>query len=151
MRIVSKRFEDFNIEELYELLAFRSEIFVVEQECAYQEMDGHDQLSLHILGTIKNQLVATARIVPPGGTYDEASIGRVAVHKDFRGRGLAREIFTKALKMAKTTYAGQDIRVQAQEYLERFYQDFGFETISEPYPDVGIWHIDMIFKEDKGK
>lgn len=144
MKIESTTFHELSLSRLYEILAFRTEVFVVEQQCAYQEVDDQDQAALHILGTEGNQLVAYARVVAPLGNSVMPSIGRVAVHKDFRGKGFGRKIFTEALQQARSKYPHQDIKVQAQTYLESFYASFGFTTISEPYPDEGIWHIDMI-------
>ncbi len=144
MKIEIKPFEDLSNLEVYEILSFRTRIFVVEQECAYQEVDNHDQASLHIIGRQKNTVVAYSRICPPQSVYPEPSIGRVGVVKEHRGSGFGREIFQRAVVETLKTHPNQKIKIQAQLYLEEFYKSFGFVAISKPYPDFGILHIDMI-------
>ncbi len=146
MKIESKNFEQLDKNELYDVLAFREKIFVVEQECAYQELDHFDQQSTHILGYSQNELVAYARVLPPDTVYTQSSIGRVAVKKEARNTGFGRLLFKAALEEAQRLYSDQNIKIQAQIYLEEFYASFGFKTISEPYPDWGIWHVDMILE-----
>ncbi|MEQ9261940.1 MAG: GNAT family N-acetyltransferase [Owenweeksia sp.] len=130
--------------QLYELLALRTAIFVVEQKCAYQEVDHHDQECVHILGYRQTELVAYARIAAPQTIYEEPSIGRVCVHSDYRGRQWGRKIFEAALNEAGNRYPAQNLKIQAQVYLEDFYSSLGFQTISKPYLDFGIWHVDMV-------
>jgi len=146
MEVIIKTWPQLSKEELYQVLGLRVKVFVVEQECAYQEVDQHDQTAIHLLGFDNEKLVAYARIVAPGTVYNEPSIGRVAVEKEHRNKGYGREIFTHSLEKAKQLYPKQTLKIQAQTYLEDFYKSFGFRTISKPYPDVGIWHIDMIKK-----
>lgn len=144
MKIEIKTFEELTNLELYELLSFRTQIFVVEQECAYQEVDNQDQPALHVIGWQNNRVVACARICPPGTVYQEPSIGRVAVLEKERKSGFGRKLFQRALDETLKLYPNQKIKIQAQVYLEEFYKSFGFATISEPYPDVGVMHVDMI-------
>ncbi len=144
MNIEIKSFKELTNAELYKLLSFRTQIFVVEQECAYQEVDNQDQPSLHVIGKQNNVLVACARICPPGTVYQEPSIGRVAVLQSERQSGFGRKIFQRALDETLRLYPNQKIKIQAQVYLEEFYKSFGFITISDPYPDVGVMHVDMI-------
>lgn len=146
MEIHTKKFDQLSAEQLYELMALRESVFVVEQECAYQELDNFDQEATHILGYSQNVLVAYARVLPPSTVYTECSIGRVLVQKEARNAGLGRKIFDVALTKAQKLYSDQIIKIQAQVYLEEFYASFGFKTISEPYPDWGIWHVDMILE-----
>lgn len=145
MKLETKTFEELSNKELYAILKLRTEIFVVEQACAYLEVDDHDQKAMHILGIIDGKIMAYSRVVVPGGIYAEPSIGRVAVHGKGRSEGYGRIIFEEALKCAIATFPNQKIKIQAQVYLEEFYKSFGFETISKPYPDVGIMHVDMLF------
>lgn len=146
MRTIVKVFSELSTQELYELMALRESVFVVEQECAYQELDNFDQEATHILGYSQNVLVAYARVLPPSTVYTECSIGRVLIKKEARNAGLGRKIFDTALTEAQKLYSDQIIKIQAQVYLEEFYASFGFKTISEPYPDWGIWHVDMILE-----
>lgn len=145
MKIETKEFSALATVELYGILALRSQVFVVEQECAYQEVDGHDQKALHVLGTEDGDLVAYARLLPAGQLYRQPSIGRVAVKRGFRQKGFGREIFGEAFDLAREQNPGSTIKIQAQTYLEHFYQSFGFKTVSAPYPDVGVMHVDMLY------
>lgn len=144
MNISAQKFEDLNVNELYKLLKLRTDVFVVEQDCAYHELDGFDKRAMHVLGYENDELVAYARVLPPGTVYDLASIGRVVVKKEARQAGFGRLLFKAALEEAQSLYPNKEIKIQAQTYLEDFYKSFGFKTISEPYPDVGIWHVDMV-------
>ena len=108
-------------------------------------MDNQDQQALHVIGWQNNKVVACARICPPLSVYREPSIGRVAVKMEDRGSGFGRQLFKRALEETLRQYPNQKIKIQAQVYLEEFYKSFGFVTISEPYPDVGVMHVDMIF------
>lgn len=144
MEVFILPFGDIEAAQLHEMYRLRTAIFVVEQNCAYQEVDRHDLLSRHLLGYQGSELVATARICPPNTVYSQLSIGRISVREDQRGKGLGKEVFAAALKDAQKHYPGQPIKLQAQCYLEQFYAEFGFKTISAPYPDVGIMHVDMI-------
>ena len=130
--------------QLYDILQLRAAIFVVEQKCTYQDVDGYDLNAFHVLGWDSEVLGAYARILPPHSKYPQCSIGRVAVAETHRGKGLARECMQRALDAALRQYPGQPILAQSQCYLEKFYQSFGFTAVSEPYDDDGIPHIDMI-------
>ncbi len=146
MQIISRSFSALNLNELYALLKLRQDVFVVEQQCAYPELDGFDHMAHHVMGIGEDGLLAYARILPPESVYTEPSIGRVCVAKPLRGYGYAREIFRFALENSEKLYPDQNIKIQAQSYLEEFYERFAFTTVSEPYLDVGIWHVDMIRK-----
>lgn len=136
-------FEDLTIHELYTILQERNAIFVVEQECAYQEIDGRDQESLHLSAWDGDVLVAYARLMPAGVKYEEPSIGRVIVNSEYRGQGIARELIDRAMKAMREKWDVQSIKLHAQSHLTSFYGSFGFDEISESYLDDGIPHTDM--------
>ena len=144
MEIKIKSFEELSTSELYEILRERTAIFVVEQECPYQEVDNKDQFALHVMGIEDNRLIAYSRIFKPGDYGPEASIGRVLVAIPHRNRGLGQEIMKASLEAVKTHLNTDTVVVSAQRYLESFYEDLGFETIGEPYLEDGIPHIKMI-------
>lgn len=143
MNIVFKKFEDFNIYELYEVLKMRSEVFVLEQECAYQDIDGVDLNSYHLIGLEGDEISAYLRIPFKGEVYDRTSIGRVLVAKKSRGKGYAKEILLKAIEIIKSEMNESEIKISAQGHLENFYKSLGFKTTSKPYLEDGISHIDM--------
>ena len=146
MKISILKFEELDIHQLYNLLKLRTDVFVVEQDCAYPELDDFDKEAVHLLGYDGNSLTAYARILASNTVYGQPSIGRVVVKKEARQAGFGRILFKAALEEAQRLYPKEDIKIQAQTYLEEFYKSYGFETISEPYPDAGVWHIDMILK-----
>jgi len=138
-------FSQIDTETLYEILQLRSEIFVVEQKCAYQDIDGQDQEALHlILRDKKHNLAAYARIL-----HDEnhqLHIGRILVRKSYRNQGLGKNLMTETMKICSEKFPDEPIVLNAQLYLEQFYKELGFITISKPYPWDGILHVDMIFR-----
>lgn len=141
-----KAYSDLSRDELYDLLALRTDIFVVEQNCVYPELDYHDQTSTHFLIYDDQKLLAYARLAPGGSVYKQVSIGRVAVREGHRGKGLAKKLLEAALKETLRLYPNQEIKLQAQTYLIDFYSRYGFMSVSEPYPDFGIMHVDMLRK-----
>jgi ElaA protein len=143
MDIFIKKFEEFSNIELYNLLQLRNEIFVVEQECAYQDIDGKDFLALHIIGYKKNELVSYARCFPPGTYFSEASIGRVLVKESFRGTNCGQSILKASIKAISTHYNTETIKISAQTYLRKFYESFGFKQEGREYLEDGIPHISM--------
>ena len=147
MDITVKPFEELTKEELYELLSARTKIFVVEQNCPYQEVDFKDQKALHVLGAEKGKLIAYARIFNAGDDMKEASIGRVLVTKENRKRGLAYAIMEASINAVKTSFNTKIMAVSAQQYLEKFYNGLGFKQIGEPYLEDGIPHIKMLYTE----
>ena len=130
--------------ELHDLLQLRAAVFVVEQKCAFQDVDGADPECWHLLGRRTGELVAYCRLVPPGVKYAEPSIGRVVSTPAARGTGCGRELMREAMARADTLWPGKPIRIGAQRYLERFYGDYGFVKASEPYDEDGILHIEMV-------
>lgn len=141
-----KTFEELTLNELYTILQARTAVFVVEQECPYQEVDGKDIYCRHLFLEEEGRLLAYSRLVPPGVSYPEASIGRVIVDASARGRGLARELMARSLKHLRED-GHTRVKIQAQAYLHGFYGSFGFEPVSEVYDEDGIPHIDMVLDE----
>jgi len=146
MRFKIKKFKDLRLAELYALMQLRQEIFVVEQNCPYVDADGKDPKSVHVMGYLKNKLVAYARIVPPGISYKTPSIGRVVVHKDSRGKRYAYELMEVCIKETLRRYKKDTITISAQLYLKDFYTKTGFNAVGEVYPEDDIPHIKMIYK-----
>ncbi len=141
-----KEFGFLETGELYDILAARAEVFVVEQDCPYQDVDGKDHDSIHLWA--KNEVgkvVAYARITPPGVRFPDPSIGRVLTTMEVRGTGTGQELMERAITVCRNRYAGQPIRISAQQYLERFYNGLGFATVHGPYPEDGIPHLEMLW------
>ena len=141
-------FADLPNADLYEWLAQRQNVFVLEQQCLYPDLDGYDQDAWHLLGWKardgKRQLAAGLRVIAPGVKYTEMSIGRVLSTEAARGTGVGRELLTEGIARAGQLYPGHRIRIGAQRYLEAFYGSFGFRTVSEPYDEDGIMHVEML-------
>lgn len=142
-----KKFDELNVEEIYKILKLRIEVFVVEQECAYQDCDGKDQKSYHLFLEDEGRIAAYLRILKRGLSFDEVAIGRVIVNKDYRGKGLAREMMLKAIKFIEEELNEKEIKIQAQVYLVDFYGSLGFKKISEEYLEDNIPHVDMLYKK----
>ena len=138
------RFESLSALELYEIIRAREAVFVVEQACPYQEVDGMDISSWHLSVTMDGELAAYARLVDPGVKYQQPSIGRVMTLKQFRRLKIGRALMTEAIRFSELQFPGQSIKIGAQVYLNEFYASFGFEAVSDPYDEDGILHIDMI-------
>lgn len=147
MKFHLKRFKDLKLTELYDFMRLRQEIFVVEQNCPYVDADGKDVKSLHVMGFVKRQLVAYARIVPPGISYKSPSIGRVVVHKDFRGKKYAYSLMAFCVNETLKRYKTDTITISAQLYLKDFYTKAGFNAVGKVYPEDDIPHIKMIYKK----
>lgn len=143
-----RSFESLSVMELYDILAAREAVFIVEQQFICQDIDHLDSDAWHLIGRDRNSgtnaLLAYLRVVFPGKKYAEPSIGRVITTQDARGRGLGKALMAEGLKRVEAQYPNCAIRISAQVYLEQFYQDFGFQTVSEPYDEVGIPHIEML-------
>ncbi|TDL31523.1 GNAT family N-acetyltransferase [Jeotgalibacillus sp. S-D1] len=146
MKWTLKTFNELSTYELYQILMLRNSVFVVEQQCAYQEIDGNDLNSFHLSFGDGEQLAAYARLLPAGVKYNTPSIGRIIVHESFRGSGIARELVSKSIDVMQNEWNVSEIKLQAQTYLRHFYQSFGFEETSEDYLDDGIPHVDMLMK-----
>lgn len=141
----SKKLDELSARELHKLLQFRVSVFVVEQNCPYQECDDKDLEAIHLFGQNRNGgIVACARILPPGVSYSEPSVGRVAVHADYRMSGIGNEVMRKTIDFIEEFYNEKTIRISAQQYLKQFYSDLGFEQVSEMYLEDDIPHIEML-------
>jgi len=139
-----KRFETLTVVELYALLKLRSEVFVVEQNCVFLDLDDHDQNAEHLLmHDAQGGLVGYSRLLPPGEKYPEASIGRVVVSPRVRATGAGRRLMAESVRGARARYPGQPNLIWAQYHLERFYGSFGFVTETEPELEDGILHVKM--------
>lgn len=140
-----KSFEELTTTELYAILRLRSEVFIIEQNCAYQDLDNSDQKALHLMGTDDNgQLLAYTRIFAPGIKFTEASIGRVVTSPLARGKGAGRELMERSISELQQHYGKIPIKIGAQQYLQRFYTSLGFEQTSDTYLEDDIPHIEML-------
>lgn len=141
-------FESIPRGDLYEVLRQRQEVFVLEQACLYPDLDGHDQAAHHLMAwqTVagERRLVAYLRCLAPGAKYTEMSLGRILTPATARGTGIGRQLVAEGIRRAEQQHPGHRIRIGAQQRLEAFYQSFGFTTISDPYDEDGIPHIDML-------
>jgi ElaA protein len=142
-----KYFEQLDTRELYEILHIRDKVFIIEQQCLYLDADGNDYHCLHLCGYEEGELVAYARILPPGHSYREVSIGRVACIFEKRGKGLGKKLMELALLECERHFPGQSIKISAQSYLIDFYKFMGFLPIGEPYLEDQIPHQSMILKK----
>ena len=147
MNFTLKTFEQLTNTELYNILKVRTEVFVVEQNCPYPEVDGKDLQSYHLYKEENGEIVAYLRILPPGVSYEELSIGRVLVKKEYRGHKLAQHMMEHALLFIQNELHETTVKIQAQEYLRNFYGSFGFKAISKTYLEHNIPHIDMLLKK----
>lgn len=145
-------FENLSRNVLFEILKVRQAVFVVEQNCVYQDADNLDPVSWHLMGWRINsgekELVAYLRVSLPGKKYPEPSIGRVLTAPSVRGTGIGKALIDKGITQTTIEYPGVRIRISAQQYLEKFYSEFGFETVTAPYDEDGIPHIEMVRAEN---
>ncbi len=139
-----KKFDSLTPHELYTILRLRTEVFVVEQTCIFQDMDNKDQPSYHLMGWEKDNLIAYTRLVPPGISYNEPSIGRVVTSPAARGSGIGKLLMEKSIEETNRLYGKTPIKLGAQLYLKRFYESLGFSQSSDVYDEDGIDHIEMI-------
>ena len=137
-------FKDLTSQELYDILQLRSEVFVVEQDCVYQDIDSKDQKALHVIGYKNNRVVAYTRIFKPGDYFDLASIGRVVVSKIERENKYGYDIMEASINVIKELFKENTIKISAQCYLKKFYSNLGFKQLGEEYLEDGIPHIAMI-------
>ena len=141
-----KHFSELTTSQLYQIVALRSEVFVVEQACIYQDLDYKDQEAIHILGIDEaDQLVSYARILPPGIVYPEYAIGRVIVAKSNRGTGEGHRLMNYCITAIETMAGETSIRISAQAHLEAFYKEHQFKSTGKTYLEDGIPHIEMIY------
>ncbi|MBC9795884.1 GNAT family N-acetyltransferase [Sinomicrobium weinanense] len=144
LSIFIKTFDELTTGELYDMLQLRSEVFVVEQDCVYQDIDGKDRKALHLIGKKQGKVVAYTRLFPGGGYFDEASIGRVVVKEEERKYGYGHDIIKASIAAIGDHFKEYRIKISAQKYLIRFYEKHGFVQVGEEYLEDGIPHIGMI-------
>lgn len=136
-------FAELDTAMLYDILWLRSEVFVVGQNIVYMDLDYKDHRAHHILGYVEGRIAAYCRIFKPGDYFDDCAIGRVSLLEKYRGLGLGHALMDKALSVVEQLWGATPITISAQMYLEKFYRDHGFVTISEPYIEEDIVHIRM--------
>tara|TARA_B100000809_G_C15125240_1_gene525971 strand:- start:1263 stop:1715 length:453 start_codon:yes stop_codon:yes gene_type:complete len=141
----TKAFKNLTVDEYFELLHLRVAVFVVEQDCPYQEVDEKDRQSFHLFGRSENgEVIAVTRVLPKGVSYPEISIGRVALKKEFRGQGIADTLMIETFKFIEREYGNQPIRISAQEYLLNYYNKHGFVQVGDGYLEDDIPHVEML-------
>lgn len=140
-----KKFNELEVEEIYGILKLRNEVFVVEQQCIYQDCDGKDEKSYHLFAEENGKITAYLRILEKGVSYSEISIGRVLTKQEYRGKGLAKEMMLKAIEFIENGLNERKIRISAQEYLLNFYSSLRFQKISDVYLEDDIPHVEMLY------
>lgn len=143
-----KKFHALTTTEWYKIAKLRSDVFIVEQACVYDEFDQRDQPSLHLFLEDNGEILSYSRLMPGGVMYKEASISRVIVSENHRGEGYAGQLLQQAVDYVSQVMKESAIKIQAEQYLTDFYRRFGFRVISEPYLDCGISHVDMLREEE---
>jgi len=146
LKIITKLFRELTSIELYKILQLRSEVFVVEQNCVYQDVDDKDQKALHVIGYKNNNIIAYTRVFKPGDYFLEASIGRVVVKQSERKYNYGHQIVKASIKAIKDNFKETTIKISAQTYLIKFYKSLGFKKIGKEYLEDNIPHIAMIKK-----
>ncbi|MFC3039332.1 GNAT family N-acetyltransferase [Virgibacillus xinjiangensis] len=141
-----RKFNELSNNELYNLLKARVEVFVVEQDCPYPELDDYDQKAVHCYLDIKGEPAALVRLLPAGSKFEHPSIGRVMVAEKHRGKGYGKEVMKRAMAYITEVWSEDSIHIMAQEYLKQFYMSLGFRQASEMYLEDNIPHIDMIWE-----
>ena len=141
---IYKKFDELTNRELYAVLQLRSEVFVVEQNCVYQDIDDKDLKSFHLMAFDGDILAAYGRVLAPGMSFKEASIGRVITKPSHRRKGIGVMLIQKAIVETSNTFASKQIKIGAQLYLKKFYEGFGFVQTSEVFLEDGIEHIEML-------
>lgn len=140
-----KKFNDLSLEEFHDIIQLRINIFVVEQDCPYPELDDKDQIAYHFFGTTDGgKIIAYTRLFAPGDYYEEAAIGRVVVHKDFRKDGIGFELMKGSVESLINLFQVKRIKIGAQTYLQKFYESLGFVSTGHHYMEDGIPHMYMI-------
>ena len=142
-----KKYNELTVDEFHNILQLRINVFVVEQNCAYPELDGKDKFAYHFFAFAEenpNQILAYSRIFKPGDYYQVAAIGRVVVHPDFRKEKLGYKLIIRSIKQIEKLFKTKEIKIGAQTYLKKFYESHGFKKVEKPYIEDGIPHIYMI-------
>ena len=146
MEWVLKKFDQLSLDELYDIIKLRVEVFVVEQDCVYQDLDDKDQVSYHLFLKDNDEIIAVLRILPENVSYDEMAIGRVIVKKSQRGNGISRVMMKKAIDFIVNDLGKSKIRLSGQAYLTDFYISLGFRKVSDEYLEDGIIHYEFLFE-----
>jgi len=141
-----KHFNNLSTTELYQILQLRIEVFIIEQNCPFQDLDDKDVKCYHLMGfdTDSQKVIAYTRIIPAGVSYEEVSIGRVVTSPVARGCGVGKQLMKKSIELVEELYGAVPIRIGAQKYLKKYYESFGFHQVEEVYLEDGIEHILMI-------
>ncbi|PCI00855.1 MAG: GNAT family N-acetyltransferase [Flavobacteriaceae bacterium] len=143
MEFFNKAYSELSKDELYEILQLRAQVFVVEQDCVYQDVDGKDSIANHIFIKEDEIIIGYARIFGPGDYFKYASIGRVVVHPDHRGQNSGNIVINLCVKAIYDLYGTEDVQISAQNHLKKFYERHGFEKRGKIYLEDGIKHISM--------
>ena len=141
-----KSFQELSLEEFHDIVALRIQIFIIEQNCPYQEVDGKDKLAHHLF--FKNEMdeiIAVTRILPQGISYEEVAIGRVVVHEEYRGTGLGNQLMAESMNFVRDKYGDVPVRLSAQKHLENYYGNHGFKSTGKEYLEDGIPHVEMLY------
>ncbi|MBL6661129.1 MAG: GNAT family N-acetyltransferase [Crocinitomicaceae bacterium] len=141
-----KSFLELSLEEFHDIIALRIQIFIIEQNCPYQEVDGKDKLAHHLF--FKNEMdeiIAVTRILPQGISYEEVAIGRVVVHEEYRGTGLGNQLMADSMNFVRDKYGEVPVRLSAQKHLENYYGNHGFKSTGKEYLEDGIPHVEMLY------
>lgn len=146
MKFEFKHFSELTTDELYDILQLRAEIFAVEQDCVYNDLDGLDKHAVHQFIRKKGEIVAYSRLLQPGTRFPDYSIGRVVVKQSERGTGLGIEMMNEALTFIIKEWKAEKIKISAQKYLRKFYENLGFKVVSNEYLEDGIPHFGMLFE-----
>lgn len=144
LQLQIKRFNALSVSELYEILQLRSEVFVVEQNCVYQDVDGKDEKALHLIGEFEGKIVAYSRLFDAGYYFENASIGRVVIAQNQRDKKWGHVLIQAAIKGVNEHFNTEKITISAQLYLKKFYENNGFVAIGETYLEDDIPHIEML-------
>ncbi len=144
LEITIKTFQELTTKELYDLIQLRVDVFCVEQNCVYQDLDGKDEKAIHVIGKKNHRIIAYTRVFKPGDYFKESSIGRVVVRKDERQHKYGYDIMKASIQAVKDYFNETTIKLSAQTYLRKFYNNLGFKEIGEEYLEDGIPHIAMV-------
>ncbi len=148
MQWVLKKYKELTLDEFHDILQLRIDVFVVEQNCPYPELDNKDKVAFHFFGIDKtDRIIAYTRIFKPGDYYKEAAFGRVVLHQDFRNQKLGYKLLEQTISKMKQLFGDIPIKIGAQTYLNKFYASFGFQQVGEAYIEDGIPHIYMVKQE----
>ena len=142
-----KHYSDLTINEFHDIIALRLEAFVVEQNCTYLDLDGKDKKCYHLIcRNGKGDVVATARILPPGISYVDTAIGRVVIKDEIRGHGIGHDLMERCIQFSKQEFGHSPIRISAQKHLEKYYEKHGFSNTGTEYLEDGIPHVEMLLE-----